>query len=320
MVKGLGFFPIIFILLLTVSFARAEVDITNDASDDIVTFAPAGTANTDTNATQVVNDGGGGGGSTATTPTANTPISIPCVDDSGKSTATTGAGLCSAILPKCSNIRTNYEKTVKNFLTWKIWGYYQGKNVDLNASTLSATGTNLVGTDLMYPICSVVGHKMQFSGTSPLLSGNFNPCDDTRQKMAALYDSLGIEYSHQSIGKKAACGARPDTDSGTTYLTLSFRGGNGNLWNSYMVGAYPWLIRRHAYDVLTALKPDLSNLSDVVSSASVKTDLAAVGTMMNAYYADLATASTEVCSNTSIIDKCNNGTITMILRIVCVPW
>ena len=254
---------------------------------------------------------------TTATPTPSAvSIAIPCIDDAGKVVASgAGAGACNSILPKCTDLKNSYEKAVKNFLSWKIYGYYQGKNVDLNKSTLTTTGTKLEGPDLLYPICSVVGHQVQYSKAHPLKSGAYAPCDGTRATQAKVYEGLGLEYAHQTIGKKLSCGLRPATNSGGSKLLLSFQGESGNLWNAYLVGTYPWLIRRHAYDVLTQLKPDLSNIADIVSSDGVKRDLAALNDKMNGYFKDLSAEAHDACqastTNSDLVTRCLSGQMSL---------
>lgn len=232
-------------------------------------------------------------------------LAISCISDAGAATSTSS---CSAILPKCVDLKTSYEKTVKNFLSWKIWGYYNGKNIDLDSSVLNASKPTLSGVDLMYPICSVVGHKIQYTGSVPPMSQE-RRCDKSRKSLSTIYQSLGFEYANQTIGKKGTCGIRPDTTVDGSTLNIKFVNGSGNLWNSYMIGAYPWLIRKNAYDVLTALKPDFSNLSEVISDASVKADLTALNTTMTGYYTALSSDSKASCSApaSDIVTKCTTG-------------
>jgi len=229
-------------------------------------------------------------------------LAVSCIDAAGASTSTSS---CKSILPKCADLKTSYEATVKRNLSWKIWGYYNGKNIDLDNSNLNSAAPTLNGVDLMYPICSVVGHKMQYAGASPLAT-TYDACNKTRKPALDAYTALGFELANQTIGKKGTCGVRPDTDSGSNTLTLKFANGAGNLWNSYLVGAYPWLIRRQAYEVLSALKPDLSNLGDLITDTSVKADVTALNTKMAGYYNDLSTTSKAVCAQpvSDVAQKC----------------
>jgi hypothetical protein len=235
---------------------------------------------------------------------------VSCIDDSGNTTSS--ANTCNAILPKCSDLKATYEKAVKNFLTWKIWGYYQGKNIDIDASTLTSASPTLVGTNLLYPICSIVGHKMQYTGTPPLTSG-YNACDKTRQAQANAFSAAGIEYASQTIANKASCGLRPNTATSGNNLKIQFSNGGGNLWASYFVGAYPWLIRRYASDVLSQIKPDLSNLSDVISDSSSKSELSSANTSAATYYGALSTESKTLCSGAgaNIVSNCSSGNVTL---------
>jgi len=289
------------IILPHAALAKASVDnldAVNDNAGNNTTTGGSGASASSAGATNIPT-------------TASGNISIACIDDSGKAVNTSG-NTCAALLPKCSTLKTSYEKSVKDFLTWKIWGYYQGKNIDLNTSTLNAKAPVFQGPDLLYPVCSVVGHKLQFSGQHPMLSPSYAPCEIPRKSIPALYQGLGIEYVHQTIGRNASCGSRPLTTNpaGHDKMNISFSGGNGSLWSSYIVGAYPWLIRRHAYDVLTALKPDLSNLSDVVSSDAVKKNLATLSANMTTYYTTLSSQVKTACDAgaSDLVNKCSGKT------------
>jgi hypothetical protein len=251
---------------------------------------------------------------TSTATPSSSPSStmqVACIDDSGNATV---PSTCNAILPKCSDLKTTYEGQVKNFLSWKIWGYYQGKNIDLNSSTLSATSPTYVGPALAYPICSLVGHKMQYLGTPPLKSG-YNACDKPRTNITNAYQGVGIEYATQTIGSKTACGSRPNALTGDMSLTIKFVSGAGNLWDSWLIGAYPWLIRRYANDVLTAILPDLSNVGSVLTDASAISDWAAMNGKMSAYYSAMANDAKTVCisadPSANIVGKCSNGTLSL---------
>lgn len=198
-------------------------------------------------------------------------ISIPCINDAG-GVAGGGSGTCKLMLPKCSDLTTAFTTTIKSKMSWKIWGYYQGKDLDLTQTSLS----NLVGTPMKMPICSVVGHTLKFNGSKS-----------------------DFEVDSQTIANKLSCGNLPGAlgnDDAKT-IEFSFSGDQGSKWNSYLLGAYPWLIRKHTSDVLNELAPDLSNIGDVVqSSAAMKAQIAAIGTQMNQFYSNLAASAQDACT------------------------
>ncbi len=210
-------------------------------------------------------------------------MAIPCIDDSGK-VANPGGGVCKNILPKCSDLHATFEKTIRSQLQMKIWGYYQGKDVDLEQSTPD----KLVGASLKYPVCSVVGHTMKYNG-----------------------DTSDFEINNQTIASKASCGSLPGVTGhkDSKQVEFIFDNGQGGAWASYLLGAYPWLIRKHASDVITQIAPDLSNLSTIIqSSDSLKADFANLLNNMNNFYNGLASSAQDACTNNSdIITKCNSG-------------
>ncbi len=170
---------------------------------------------------------------------------IPCVDDAGAVKNATGE-VCKAILPKCTDLRNKLISQVKNQMEWKIYGYYhQGIDLDLNQSDLK--NKKFVGQKLAYPLCSVVGHKV--SGGSD-----------------------AGEVNQQQIGNMFSCGDYPEAagvDAWTYKLHLTYKGNQGTKWYSYVLGAYPWVIRRQAHEVISNLKEDLSNLDEVIKTPSM---------------------------------------------------
>lgn len=229
-------------------------------------------------------------------------FSIPCRDDSGVMAGGKGS-FCAAIAPKCSSLKNSYEAKVKDLLAWKIWGYYQGKDIDIEHSTPDS----LTGPQMPYPICSVVGHQLKYSG--------------------AMTD---FEISNQTVEKKLSCGKRPQAighgasllagiasaaglGSASGTLELKFTQDSGALWNSYLMGAYPWIIRKNAYDVLHELKPDLSNIGDVIKSEAMKKTFANLSQSMTDYYLELSDAAKEVCDSgkTDVEIKCQTGGFTV---------
>ena len=180
-----------------------------------------------------------------------------------------------------------------------------------------------MGPALAYPICSVVGHTMQFTGTRPIPSKNVGLCDKTRATQANAYSAAGIEYATQTIGNKTSCGRRPDALTGDMSITMKFQAGSGNLWDSWLIGSYPWLIRRYANDVLTQIKPDLSNMSDVLTDASAIADWNALNTTMSGYFSSISSDAKSYCSlpsaspsssattSSNIVAKCTSGTMSL---------
>ena len=226
-------------------------------------------------------------------------ISVPCLTEDGKVAGATSATVCPAILPKCSDLRRDVEKGVKGMLSLKIWGYYNGKDLDLDKSTLD----KMEGVDIPSPLCSVVGHTLQYRAVSN-----------------------DLEISRQSIGKKLECGTRPHArgdqgsggllgiGAGEDRMVISFHGNEGGLWSSYMMGVYPWLIRKHANAVLTTLKPDFTNLSEIMkSNTAVRGDLATLNRRMTVFYQELTSEAKDVCTSgqSDLMNKCKTGAMSV---------
>ena len=234
--------------------------------------------------------------------TPNTAIRIPCMNDAGNVVNVSDpTSVCASALPKCTDLYNTWVSAVKSQLSWKIWGYYNGLDLDLS-KTKPGSG-NLVGKNMATQICSVVGQTVQVSG--------------------AVTDA---ELTNQMIAKKAPCGAVGATSGqlpslnfkDNTQLSLGYQNGAGSLWVSYMQGAYPWFIRKNASDVLTTLKSDFSNINSVLTSTqqatpSMLTDLIAVATQQNSLIAGLSAAEKASCdtSTTDMTAKCLSGSVSL---------
>ncbi len=275
----------------------------------------SGTGSTGTGSTGSTTSGTAGTGSAG-----SAVISVPCLREDRSIANGTPEMTCASILPKCSDLRNGvngvggFERTVKEMLSMKIWGYYNGKDLDLDRST----PTNLQGTAMPTAMCSVVGSRLQ----------NANGSNST------------FELKDQKVGRQISCGVRPDAQGhegsgfwgglgsslatigtlGTmgggsgNHLTLEFNNGAGSLWAAYMQGAYPWLIRKNAYDVLQELRPDLSNLNDVVrGNTALRADLSTLNTRMNTFYRGLSQELRNSCQTgaASLIDRCKLGTMSL---------
>ena len=174
-------------------------------------------------------------------------ISIPCRDEKGKIFNAKESEVCLSILPLCSDLRKNLIDSMKNMISWKIYGYYHlNKDIDLNQELTNPA--SLKGEPLPYPVCSVVGQKV---------SGGAD---------------LG-EIEKQSIGQQLSCGDYPIIRHGqrtSAYSsTIIYSGERGKRWFSWVQGALPWELRRSAYDINKELEPELGNLGKVLSNSAM---------------------------------------------------
>jgi len=217
-------------------------------------------------------------------------VGIPCLDDQGKVRNANASDVCKSSLLSCKSIKQALEKEVKNMVQWKIHGYYfmgdKGRDLDLLKS--EPDKNNFVGNDLSLPICSVVGHKL----TSEEVKEGSN-------------GKAAGEFDYQLIGKKQYCGDLPeaDNDEDDEYKTELKFDSKRTRWSSYILGAYPWILRRQTYDVLHSI-PDDMNLEKVFTSAEVKKDIAnLVETYINASKGLLQVSKT-MCDQESLVEQC----------------
>jgi hypothetical protein len=209
---------------------------------------------------------------------------VACIGADGKIKNGTAQEVCEAVLPKCSELVSGNSKQVRRMLSMKIMGYYKGMDLDIDKSTKD----NLVGGPLSVPVCSVVGHDLSKTGDEELWK--------------------------QTVGARASCGRLPfmTGKSGSKRIYFRFQGDEGLAWSSWMMGAYPWGIRSAAYDVFQELKPDLSNLDQVIKSDVMKArkdDYSATEAAARKFYRDLDPAAKAVCDSgaTDIKKKCTEG-------------
>lgn len=215
---------------------------------------------------------------------SNVPIQVACLSDSGEIRNGNPEEVCKAVLPKCSELKKKLETRMKDMLSQKIWGYYNGKDVDLNRSTPS----NMVGTDMAYSVCSVVGQNIRGGGTGELMQ--------------------------QAIGKRAECGLLPRVEGEKKKFYLHYDGQNGTRWIAYMLGAYPWLIRKNAYEVMQSLQNDLGNLDSVLSaSKAMNQDFAKVNQQMRDYGKSLSAEAKTICQkkDSNLIADCLSGALSV---------
>jgi|GEM_PF-3110154 len=222
---------------------------------------------------------------------ATAAISVPCIGSNGKVMNADPASVCQAILPKCTDLRKDIEDKVKNLLSMKIYGFYSGYNLDLNNSSPDKP----VGPKMQYAMCSLVGQKMQNNGSD----------DD-------------FEITSESVSKTPrSCGNPPVIDTGTKgKVTIKYEGDqDGSLWISYLQGAYPWLIRKKAYDVFHKLDANLTNLNEVISDLGMTNDVKKLANDMAQLNQSLSESEKTVCQQTkddeSLIDKCKKGNLSI---------
>lgn len=222
------------------------------------------------------------------------PISIPCLDDGGGLVNAKPEDVCKALLPKCSELKTNLVNQLKDMISWKIYGYYYlGKDIKLELGSMTGSGASAEpeGESLPYPICSVVGHKI--SGSEP------------------------GEINQQTAGKNLSCGAYPEIKNGNAWhykAEMHYEGAAGNKWYSYVLGAYPWELRRNAFEVIKDLKSDLSNINDVIHTDSmaqdVKNTLEIIKTSTKALSAEAKTTCNQAPEH-NIVTSCMSGALSV---------
>ncbi len=211
-------------------------------------------------------------------------LEVACLGADGQVKNASPQDVCKAILPKCSELISKNSKEVRRLLSMKIMGYYKGLDLDLDRSTKD----NLVGTAIAVPVCSVVGNDLSKSGND--------------------------ELWQQKLGNKASCGRPPfmTGKSGSKILDVRFQGDEGSAWGAWMMGAYPWGIRSAAFDFLQTLKPDLSNIDEVLRSSVTqarKAEYAQVEVASRKFYRELEDSAKAVCDSgaTDVGEKCMNG-------------
>lgn len=217
------------------------------------------------------------------------PLKVACLGASGEVLNANPKDVCKAVLPECAKLKESIVSKAKDMLTQKIWCYYNGKDCDLSKST----PTNMIGTDLPFPICSVVG-----------------------QQLASVGTRADAEIKSQAIGRRTSCGERPAIDAKlrNRKFGLKYEGPSGSLWNSYILGAYPWAIRSVAADVLTPIKSDLSNVDELlVQTKSISQDLASLSSKMAEFQKGLSQQSRAVCDSNEkdLISRCLAGQVTV---------
>jgi hypothetical protein len=79
-----------------------------------------------------------------------------------------------------------------------------------------------------------------------------------------------------------------------------------------MMGAYPWGIRSASFDFLQALKPDLSNIDEVLKSSVTqarKAEYAQVELASRKFYRELEDSAKAVCNSgaTDVAERCEKG-------------
>ncbi len=233
--------------------------------------------------------------STNTSTGAGTTINIPCLGSDGSVKNASGGSVCPAILQKCSVIRDAIKKGLADQLSQKITAYYKQQNISQSAKDVGVKGTQgaMGSSPTNAPVCSVVGQKVQTST---------NPPKDS-------------EISSQILGAQASCGTKPhfrmsrwgENLDPKVHLDMKFDNSHGTQWMAYMNAAYIFAIKAAAHDVVSAIKPDLSNIGDNISSADSAVVATALKTLSDAI-AGLNAASQASCTSaTDVVNKCLNG-------------
>ena len=284
---------------------------TNTSTDETAATDP----DTDTNTPPTVT-------ATVSAPATAGNISMACLDASGNIQGGDPALTCKSILPKCTDMVSAISTRVKDLLSWKIYGYRMGLDLDVFQSTPSHL---YYKQKMSYPVCNVMGPTVQFNGARP---GYF---PTNRPAQTQSYESVGIEYSQQLSAPGVAntpavsCGLRPSVGGGKSSMVLGFNStngtpnsngtltGDGALWTSYMLSAYPWLIKAAAASVLANLSASNGSVGSLVTTPEIAQSVSSVQSSMQAFYKQLGTAAQSVCnSSQDIVADCIAGNIAII--------
>jgi hypothetical protein len=177
------------------------------------------------------------------------PKIMNCVDANGNiQGGGTETNTCKNALPKCEELLSKTSGDVKKLLSMKMYGFWKGKDLDLNKTTLEEP----YGKDLTQGMCSVVGHHIVYKGDKDLEFDQRRNGDDP-------VSTGGVNlYSGKS------CGARPKMRkgggraNGKRELAIVFQQEQGERWSSAILGAMPWEIRAAAYQFFSGIgnKPE----------------------------------------------------------------
>jgi len=281
---------------------------TNTSTDETATTDPDTDTTTPPAVTTVI-----------TAPATAGNISIACLDANGNVQGGDPALTCKSILPKCNDMVNTVAARVKDLLSWKIYGYRMGLDLDV----FQSTPDHLIYKQKMsYPVCNVMGPTVQYKGARPAYFSTNRPAQ------TQSFESAGIEYSQQlsapGVAKAPAvsCGLRPSVGGGKSSMALGFNStngtpnangtltGDGALWTSYMLGAYPWIIRAEAANVLASLAASNGSIGSLVTTPEIAQSVSSVQSGMQSFYKQLGTAAQSVCnSSQDIVADCLAGKI-----------
>jgi hypothetical protein len=133
------------------------------------------------------------------------------------------------------------------------------------------------------------------------------------------------EIVSQKEGLKLSCGEFPKIFHRARDLYRSeivYQGDFGKRWFSWVQGALPWELRRNAADIEEQLKPDISNLDEVIESSAQKQEFAQSLISTRKAVLELNGRAKEACHTTSnsIVESCkkiNGLLITDPVQRVC---
>jgi hypothetical protein len=222
---------------------------------------------------------------------------IKCIDDQNKIVGGTDADSCRNLLPKCSELKEKYEKSVRDLLSMKIYGYYKGFDLDLNKTTIQTK----VGDALPTTVCSLVGHHIVYKpGTKLEFHENRNEPE-----------IVGNGGKNEFTG--APCGARPKmgAQGAKLRLVLNFSGGEGDRWRAVMLGGMPYAVRAAAYEFFqnsaNVGTVDASLNSSNPTLTQLKGELLGAQSQMSDYFNKLPANAKAACTDEDhkqIVDSC----------------
>lgn len=211
-------------------------------------------------------------------------FNIKCVKDDGTISGGTPENSCKNLLPKCSDVHNDYKLKTFESLSWKIYGYFKGWDLNTNQTTAASPS----GNQMPFKICSVVGKQIKFKGDADLAfkyrDYDFTPANGGLSN-----------YSGDPCGEMPAAKVDPDTRD----VYLRFEGSYGNAVTAMMYGALPYEIRAEAYKFFQQVtKPaDLDAKLDAPELQPLKAQIDQIQSMSDEYFSSLPPEAKAACTD-----------------------
>jgi hypothetical protein len=194
------------------------------------------------------------------------PSIMMCLDANGNVSGGKPEDTCPNALPKCSDILPKTKEDAKKLLSMKIYGFWIGKDLDLNKTTLQEP----VGKDLNQGMCSVVGHHIVYKGDRDL------EFDEIRNGTDQVSTGGINSYNKKSCGSRPMMRKGGGRANGKRQLAIVFNGEYGARWSSAILGGMPWEIRAAAHKFFSSVGEKPEDLTKALKDDSL-TELAEAG-------------------------------------------